>query len=39
MGCIAEGVLGLSVRFAMVYVHLRGEGMMEEGKKERWGDR
>ena len=39
MGCIIEGVSGSSVRFAMVYVHLRAEGMMEEGKKEGWGDR
>ena len=36
-GLSLEGVLGSSVRFATAYVHLRGEGMMEEGRKERWG--
>ena len=39
IGCVVEGVLGLLVRFATAYVRLRGEGMMEEGGKERWGDR
>ena len=34
-----EGVSGSSVRFVIAYVRLRGEGMMEEGGKERWGGR
>ena len=35
MGCIVEGASGSLVRFAMAYVCLRGEGMVEEGRRER----
>ena len=38
-GLCSGGVSGLSVRFAIAYVRLRGDGMMEERRKERWGDR
>ena len=34
MDCVVEGVSGSSVRFVIAYVRLRGEGMMEERKKD-----